>query len=128
MFRVERTVGLAATGTGALGGMRGDLAVVVHGEERSLPYLERLVDELLRSFPGDVGCFGRCEFLPALRRLKDANDDLDVVFLETVQSKRLVCAEEFSVGPDLGISVLRGPRGDVGVESLSATNDRREEQ
>ncbi len=128
MLRVQLAVGLAAARTGPLRGMHGEVLVVVEGEERPLSDLERLVDQLLRAFPGDVGSLGRLGFFSATRGFQHTDDDLDVMFLEAVEPEGFVRAEEFSIGADLGVAVLGGPGCNFGMEPLPAPNDGREKQ
>ena len=84
-----------------------------------MPQVERLVDQLLRRFALLV-------FWILL--LQDSDDDLHVVLAKTIQSKRLVRGVHFPIRPNFAVTMFCRPERDVGVESFSIPNDRRQKE
>ncbi len=94
--------------------MNCDHAVSIQGEQRSVPELERLVDQWLRNRGGFS--------------FNGARDDLHVMLLESIEAKRLIGAMDFPVCANFRIALLGRPFCHVGVEALPVFDDRCKEQ
>src|SRR6266704_2300863 len=118
VLRIERLEGTTAAGAGTLGRMDGNLPMFVLRQEHPVTQAQCVINKFLGA-PWLVRAFGPREA---------ASDNFHVVFAKAVQSQALVGLIEFSVRPDLGVTMPGGPFGHVGMEALAIPDCRRQQQ
>src|SRR5579885_338861 len=96
--------------------MSGKLTASVERVEQATAQFEGLIDQLLRGL--GVGTTIAAE---------SAGDDLHIMLAKPIQAEQLGAGAEFSVGSNLGVTMVGGPLGHVGMKSLAVLHNRRQQ-
>jgi hypothetical protein len=106
--------------------MHRNLAPFIESEQRSIPELERLINELLGRLRSGLIIAGQLG--TAVSGPKPADDYLDIMLAEPLEAKALPGGNDFSIRPDLRVTVPRCPFRNVGVEPFPIFDQWRQHQ